>query len=302
MLLHQINPPSVFSCCDGLLILPKEDRNQNTIVLDANIEPNLINEIDKYYGPISDYVCTHGHMDHITHVYAWEQRGAKIHAPNPESKCLINLKNFYESFGFKEAMEFSTIEEFGKLNKYNKCKSVSDFEAGVILKFEDFEVETIPLLGHSKSHVGLYLPKEKIMHISCMGFDQPEPGVEGFGPWYGFRECSIDRYLEDIDRVEIIFLEGAKYLTSSHSYIIKHPDKTPFEYMRRKIKENQKIIDVTVVNLKLGPDFEEKVKKLLKKDLFFPKKKMKGFLKKIYNHWEYWIIVQHLQKSKLLRV
>ncbi len=78
LLIHQINAPSHFSCSDGLLILPKKGRNYRTIALDLNIEPEHIKAINKIFGPISDYVNTHGHMDHIAHVYAWEQLGTAI--------------------------------------------------------------------------------------------------------------------------------------------------------------------------------------------------------------------------------
>jgi len=300
LLLHQIKPPSVFSCCDGLLILPKESRNQNAIILDANIEPNLVNEINYLYGPIKDYVCTHGHMDHIAHVYAWEQIGATIHAPSPEANYLVDLHNFYEGYGFNESVGYSTIEKFGKLNKFQNCKNISNFEPGATLIFEQFKVETIPFTGHSKSHIGFLLKKEKILHVSCLGFDQPKPGANGFGPWYGFKECSISQYLKDIDMAEMIY-RNLEYLTSSHSYIAKNPDIRPFEYMRKKIKDNQKKVDIGLMNTKSTPNFEEKVKKLLKLDIFFPKKKMRGFLRDIYTHWESWIITKHLQQSEILK-
>ncbi len=300
--IHQIKTPFHFSCCDGLLILPKEGRNSSIIALDLNIEPDYVYIIKEVLGPVSDYVCTHGHMDHIAHVYAWEEYGATIHAPVPENKCLLDLRSFYESFGFQEMVKYKEIEEFAELNGYNNCEKTKSYYSGDKLKFENLEVETILFQGHSKSHAGLFLPEEKILHISCLGFDQSELGDEGFGPWYGFKECSIELYLNDIDRAEIIFLEGAEFLTSSHSYIVKHPDKTPFEYMRRKIRENQKRIDMAIANLKLSPNFEEKVEKILKQDLFFPKKKMKGALKRIYTLWENWIIIKHLQRSKLLQL
>jgi glyoxylase-like metal-dependent hydrolase (beta-lactamase superfamily II) len=300
LLLHQIKPPSVFSCCDGLLILPKEGRNQNAIILDANIEPELVDEINTLYGPIKHYLCTHGHMDHIAHVHAWEQIGATIHAPSPEATYLIDLYNFYEGYGFNESLGYSTIEKFGKLNKFQNCNKISSFEPGDVLKFEGFEVETIPFTGHSKSHIGLLLKEEKILHVSCLGFDQSKPDMDGFGPWYGFRECSITQYIKDIDMAEMIY-RNIEYLTSSHSYIAKNPDMRPFEYMRRKIKENQQKVDIGLMNIKSTPNFEEKVKILLKLDIFFPKKKMRGFLREIYTHWESWIITKHLQQSKLLK-
>ena len=42
---------------------------------------------------------------------------------------------------------------------------------------------------------------------------------------------------------------------------------------------------------------EAKVSKLLEMDLFFPKHKIKGFLKNIYAFWESWIIKHHLEEN-----
>jgi len=299
LLVHQFKPPFYFSCCDGLLVLPQKGRNSETIVLDLNIEPEYAQAISKEYGPISDYVNTHGHMDHIAHVHAWEQLGVKIHAPFPESNNLLNLRHFYETFGWNEGVDFALIEKFGEINKYHECNNVRAFEPGVTLQFEDFICETIHFKGHSQSHVGLMLPSEQVFHISCLGFDRMNPEKDSFGPWYGFKQCSIQQYLEDISRAEAIFLKKAKFLTSSHAYIVKNPDISPFEYMREKIRKNQELVDQGLSKLNPGLDFEEKIKKLLEMDLIFPKRKMKGFLHELYSFWEKGFIEKHVQRSKI---
>lgn len=300
LIVNQIIPPFYFSCCDGLVILPKKGRNSKTIVLDLNIEPYLIKKICQIYGPVSDYVCSHGHMDHIAHVHQWEALGTNIYAPIPESSYLLDLSNFYRGFGFDKVLNFSIIKKFGNINGYKKSCNVCSFKPGDTLEFEDCIVDTIPLLGHSKSHIGFLLSQEKIIHISCLGFDQPKPGVEGFGPWYGFDECSIDQYLKDIDLSESIFLKHCKFLTSSHSYIVNHPDTTPFSYMRNKIEKNQNIIDQAILSLKNNNGSNLRIQNLLELDLFFPKKKMKSFLLEIYKFWETGIITKHLERSKYL--
>jgi len=299
LLVHQKKVPFFFSCCDGLLILPKEGRNKKLIILDLNIEPQYIKTLDKIYGPISNYVCTHAHVDHTSHVYAWEQLGAKIYAPRPEAIFLLDLHNFYKGFGFDESVKYSSVEKFGELNGFHNCNHVNSFKPGETLRFGNFIVNTISFPGHSEAHIGFLLPKEKIIHISCLGFDKPKPEIDGFGPWYGFRYASIIQYLEDINLAESIFLNNAKYLTSSHSYIIKHPDTYPFEYMRNKIHTNQKKVDFALkklCSLKITED--EAVKHLLKMDIFFPKKKLKDFLLEIYSLWESWIIRKHIKRSK----
>ena len=299
--IHQIKPPFRFSCCDGLIILPKKGRNSNSIILDLNIEPYLVRKVNEIYGPVSYYVCSHGHMDHIAHVHQWESLGTKIYAPSPESTYLQNLKNFFRGFGFNKAMNYSIIQKFGEVNGYKKCKKVNPFKPGDLLEFEDFTIETIPFLGHSKAHIGFLLAKERIIHISCLGFDQPNQGADGFGPWYGFDECSIEQYLKDIDLAEDVFLEHADLLTSSHSYIVKNPDTTPFNYIREKIRKNQTIVDQAILSFKPSNKSDITLESFLELDLFFPKKKMKGFLLEIYNYWESGIISKHLERSKYLK-
>ena len=296
---HQIKPPFFFSCCDGLLILPKKGRNKNTVALDLNIEPQYIESLNNMYGPVSNYVCTHGHIDHTSYVYYWEELGTAIHAPNPEANYLLDLHNFYEGFGFNEVLDYNVVETFAKLNGFQNCKQVKSFDPGESLEFEKFKINTISFSGHSKGHIGFLLPSEQILHISCLGFDQLKPEIEGFGPWYGFKQCSIAQYMEDINKAESIFLKSAKILTSSHSYVVNNPDTLPFEYMRKKIRNNQKKVNKAVKSLNLSNKTEnELVNQLLKMDIFFPKKRMKGIMLEIYRFWESWIIRKHIQQSE----
>ena len=298
LLVHQIKHPFFFSCCDGLLILPKEGRNNKTISLDLNIEKDYVNSLDDVYGPISDYVVSHGHLDHTCHVHAWEEIGAIIHAPYPESKFLLDLRNFYHGFGFDEELDYDIVENFAILNGYKKCKNVNAFKPGETLKFEKCTIKTISLPGHSKAHVGFFLPEEEIFHISCLGFDKPTPEKEGFGPWYGFQESSIFQYYKDIQKAQDLYIQNAKFLTSSHSYIVHNPDLSPFNYLRKKIESNQSIVDEALESFNLSKDPENViVEKLLKMDLFFPKKKLKGVVLDIYKFWESWIIRKHLLQN-----
>ncbi|NHJ23238.1 MAG: MBL fold metallo-hydrolase [Candidatus Lokiarchaeota archaeon] len=302
LLVHQIRPPHYFSCCDGLIILPKKGRNSTAIVLDLNIEPDLIIKINEIFGPVSDYICSHGHMDHITHVHQWDALGVKIYAPHPVGTYLLDLHNFFTGYGFDKAMNFSAIQQFAEINRYLPCNNVLPFNSGDTFEFENLSIETIPLRGHSKAHVGFFIPKERILHISCLGYDLMSPESKGFGPWYGFEECSIDQYIDDIKLVESMFLEKADLLTSSHSNIIKNPDITPFSYMLKRIVENQKIVDQAILELKLKTISDENLNELLKIDLFFPKKKMNGFMLEIYTLWESIIIGKHMEKSKYFNI
>lgn len=294
LLIRQIKPFFDFSNCNGLLVLPKEGRNSNAIALDLNIEPKLALELFKVYGHVSEYVVCHADMNHCAHVYGWEAMEANIHAPRPENMHLIDLYNYYNAY-FADITDFGTIEAFADLNGYAPCKKVESFEPGDTLKFDNLEILTISFKAHSEGFVGLYLPEEKILHISSLGFDQPEPEVDGFGPWYGNKKCSLEQYQKDIDKAEELFMEEAEFLTSSQGYIVEKGDKKPFDYMRRKIKEKQQLINESLLTLNLSTDFEDCVELLLDQDLFFNKRKMKGLLRIVHTSWENWIIRNHLQ-------
>ncbi len=297
LLVHQKKPPFYFSCSDGIIILPKKGRNDSSIVLDLNIEPHLIDKLDDIYGPFTNHICSHGHMDHIAHVHQWGAIGAKIHAPFPEHANLLDLRNFYEGFGFFEEIDFSVINMFAKKNGYEECQDVIPFKPGHTFEFENLIIETIPLLSHSKAHVGFLIPEESLFHISCLGFDKNRPEKDGFGPWYGFKECSIDQYLIDIEQAESIFLEQANFLTSSHSYIVKNPDIAPFIYMRGKIAKNQELVDNAIKSHNLKSKSIDTINYLLSLDIFYPKRKMEGYLLEIYNFWESGIIRKHVERS-----
>lgn len=297
LLIHQIKPPAYFSCSDGLLILPRKGRNSTAIALDVNIEPNYVEALVKEYGPVSDYVNTHGHMDHIAHVHAWETASANIYAPEQEAETLTNLQGFYNCYDWQEMNNPDAIEQFAELNGYQPCKKVNAFKPGAVFRFDDLTIETIPFTGHSAGHVGFFLPAERILHISCLGFDKQNPEANGFGPWYGFEQCSIAQYIKDIEDAGSLFLQKADFLTSSHGYVIGKSDNTPFEYMNQKLEKNQWIVDQALNKLGSNLAVEEEVNKLLKQDLFFPKAKMKGFLFDIYTFWESWMIRHHLDQK-----
>lgn len=297
LLVRQVRKPSRFSCCDGLLVLPKDGRNDHVIALDLNIEPPFVRALAKKYGPVSDYVNTHGHMDHIAHVHAWEEIGATIHAPEPEADGLLGLQQFYDVLNWEGVGDIALVEQFAQENRYAPCKTLTPFQPGDTLRIGEFVLRTIPFSAHSRAHIGFLLPTERILHVSCIGFDQPAPGKDGFGPWYGFESCDITAYLEDIDRAQSIFEEKADVLTSSHAYIARKGDAAPFDYMRRKIAENQQKVDRAAALVGAAGDREETVRRLGALDLFFPKSKMGGFLADIYAFWESWFIRHHLEQS-----
>ena len=295
LLFHQNNPLEDYSCCDGLIVLPKDSRNRNPIAIDVNVEPVLIRQIIDEFGPVKNYICTHGEMDHIAHLYVWEDSGAEVYAPFPESNYLTDLNQFYLGFGFNDVMEYSSIQRFARMNGYHECKWVRAFKPGDRLKIENLEMETMLYKGHSRASVGVLLEKEKILHIGNLGFDRSSPGADGTGPFYGYRQCSLNRYYRDIDNARSVYTDRANFMTASHGYLVEKPDMSPFDYMEEKIRQNQQKVDSAFKRIDPLPHSkEETFIELLKLDLFYPKKKAYSFMVDIYTLWDYWMIRHHM--------
>jgi len=325
-LIHQEKATQKFTCCDGLILMPLTGRNSFPIIIDLNIEPNYISEVVKKFEFKSFgrfiYIVSHSHLDHSAHVHVWESAGAEIWAPKPHSSRLLDRNKLIDQLGFGLLRDRTTAFWFIETMGFSECSKVKEFEPGDKLEFDNLIIETIPLNGHSIGHIGFLLSKndelftnveqslpwEGLFHISCLGFDLRKPDGRGFGPWYGFPECSISQYKRDIDLSEEIFLNKARLLTSSHSYPVD-PNKmvgiSPFEYIRSKIElNNQKVLDILDKLGKLeikseelaAEDIEKLAGELLEFDIFFPKSKMKGKWREIYELWEYWIIFNTLNE------
>ena len=297
--IHQIKASAYFTRCDGLLIMPRDRWNLNPVIIDLNVEPEFIQKIyiefnlDQYSR--LDYICSHGHMDHIAHVSKWEELGACIHFPSPHQNNLVSVNAFLKDFGFLKGLDTDIAMHLGKLNHYKPCKNKPDvFQPGDILIFDNLKIQTIPFEGHSLGHVGFFFLEERLFHISCLGFDLQKPGDDQFGPWYGFEECSIELYKEDIDKAEKIFLNSSDILTSSHSYIVRKKNREPFDYIRRKIIQNQKKIMNAVQDYNEKGSNMDLIEYLLSLDLIYPKSKMKDPLRTIFRFWESWIIKNHV--------
>ncbi|UYP47718.1 hypothetical protein NEF87_004003 [Candidatus Lokiarchaeum ossiferum] len=301
--IHQIKASSYFTRSDGILLLPSISKNKTPVILDLNLEPKEIMLVyDTFnlsqYSKI-DYIISHGHMDHIANVYKWEELGATIHCPDEHKEKLVDVTHFYGDYGFYKGVKKKIVEKFAPMMGYHECKNLPQtFKSGNTLVFDLLKIETISLYGHSVGHVGFFLPDIQLLHISCVGFDLQDPKElnRGFGPWYGFDECNLDIYQADITKLEKKFMEEAKIMTSSHSYIVYKKNSFPFDYMRKKIENNQKKVDDAIRTLHIDQlSQKEQLQLLLDQDIFFPKAKMISPLREIFTYWEKGIIKHHLK-------
>ncbi len=295
LLIRQNDPAVPFSTCDGLLVLAKAGRNRRAVAFDLNIEPHLIDLVAGEYGPVGDCVVSHGIMDQVAHLHAWEDLGAVVHAPRPVAAHLSDLKAFYRGLGCDDSIGFSAFRAFAELCRYQPCGAVRDYRPGEVFRFDNLVVGTIPFKGRAPGCVGFTLVNERVFHIGGLGFDREGAEGDGFGPLYGFKGCMIPAYLRDIDLAREVYLAHSDLLTSISSGPVARPDITPFEYMAQKIMNNRARVEEA--EEALSPSLKsakKKLRALLEQDLFFQKDEMKGPLRDYCTHLEYWMIRHHM--------
>jgi len=315
-----------FSSCDGLLCLPDNYSTNQVdpldqadkakpidqvksveiedpiIVLDLNLETPCFDEIIERFhlnqAPKIEYYVSHGHMDHIANVWQWERLGANIHLPAPyPSEFLTDSLVFLSHFRFAE---YSTLESGHMLcssNSFHPCKRPAHtYIPGEPIRHGKWDIQTLPLFGHGQGHTGFFFPRREILHMSCLGYDLRSPDDKGFGPWYGFPDCSLPEYWKNIADMEQKFLIECQdpILTTSHATVLTEKTAFPFTYMREKIiSTHQKIRDISKTHGLETTNEVEWVKAMIPHDPLFPKKKMRPWLKDIYGLWETWHLKHH---------
>ncbi|MHA1674125.1 MAG: MBL fold metallo-hydrolase [Promethearchaeota archaeon] len=308
-----------FSSCDGLLCLPSNSNDSHVVILDLNLEPPFITEVFQTFNLAQyeriDYFISHAHMDHIANVWKWEELGANIFLPSPfPSNILLNPLNFLKHFHFEDYVSLATGYKLCETNGFHPCRQLAkSYSPRDLLPIDSIKltIMSIPLYGHSIGHTGYLFPDLAIVHISCLGYDLRHPyNLDntdypknlGFGPWYGFPDCSLSQYWADISKIEEKFEEFNQedqlipILTSSHAHVIRGNATKVFDYMRQKIMKLHEKIRTLLRDLNLLDlqDEEKILEILLKKDIIFPKRKMQGWLQELYTFWEYWLLKLHL--------
>ena len=128
----------------------------------------------------------------------------------------------------------------------------------------------IPAPGHSPGHTTVYFPKENILFTSDLG-------VGLFGPWYGFKDCDIYRYVESL-----LYLKALKpkLLLTGHGGVISKDIEGIFD---RSIEAFFWREDMIREGLEMGRSRDS----IVEKGIYFKnKERAKGPLKSFLVDWD----------------
>ncbi len=203
-----VEPDSManFTSCSGIIVQSKAK-----IFIDMNMGAKEAPLIIKEEKPEAAIV-THYHLDHsIWTRYVTQYSEAAVYIPKAEEPYFTSLDFVIEH----------TAEPYGEGNKwrdfvenYLRYRPLQHYECyNELTSFKDFipELVLIETPGHSPSHTSFYFPDDKILFSGDMGLDR-------FGPWYGWADCSIKQIVESILRLDGM---DVKLILTSHGGVLK---------------------------------------------------------------------------------
>lgn len=270
-----VEPDSManFASCAGMILQSKKK-----ILIDMNMGADEIPGLLEQEKPDAAMI-THYHLDHSI----WTRqvnacKDAVVFIPEGEEPYLTSTDFVIEHtagpFGMEEQWEAFVVNSLGysPLEVYECCSETTSF------KDMAPEMVLINTPGHSPSHTSFYFPEDKILFSGDMGLDR-------FGPWYGWADCSIKKLVESILRLDGMDIG---LVLTSHGGILKKNIQQAWATSIVKILQREKKI---IQNLDKGMDKQD----IIRQGVFYPDKEkasdpMRSFLymwdTAMYNHHE----------------
>ena len=269
-LVNQKKTSGPMSCCSGLVVAAKQGRNKNPIAIDVNVEPQFVEALVAAFGPVKEYICTFGELNHIAHLHAWERSGAVINAPKSEAQYCVDLKLYSKGFGYSKAMRFSAVRKIAEANGFAPCKKTKPYRPGIIFRFDNLVLGTMPLKGHSPAHVAAVLVNERVLFMESLAVTNDGATQQSMAGVCGLPQCSLPKLIRDLELVRTVFLEHADTLVAG-GRVSHRPDTSEIDRMIEAIHEDNRLVREALNSLSPLPKSEKKrVRALLDRGLFMP--------------------------------
>ncbi len=187
-----IQPDSMaqFSSCAGIIV-----QSRARVFIDMNMgREETIGLLEKEKPDAA--VITHYHLDHSVWTrYVADHSRATVLIPKKEEPYLTSIDDVIARtagpFGMAGPWRDFVENRLG----YRPLKAHECYDDNT--SFSDLAPEMVALStpGHSPAHTSFYFPDDKLLFSGDMGLDR-------FGPWYGWSDCSILNIVESLLRLD----------------------------------------------------------------------------------------------------
>jgi len=198
--------------CSGMIV-----RGSGKLFFDTNFGEVRTKELLVSEKP--DFaMMSHYHLDHSLWSAFVQGSSAQLYVPCAEENYVAE-----PDFFFERTAQPPNAEEWrqfaGKTLKFKGCKGFKTYDGTFSLDLKNTRVRFITAPGHSPGHTTVFFPQEKILFTSDLGLGP-------FGPWYGFKDCSIPLYVESLLKLKALQPE---LLLTGHDGVISRDIERVFD-------------------------------------------------------------------------
>lgn len=165
------------------------------------------------------------------------------------------------------------------LLSYREIETYVTYDSPCSIILGDISLECIRTAGHSPGHTSFYLPGLKILFTSDIGIDR-------LGPWYGWRDCSIEAIVESI--LLLKSLDVGLLLTSHGGIVTRGIEECWDRALSYILDREQRIMQA----LEMGKTREE----IIEEGVCYPKKdRMKEPMRSFLTSWDAVMFDHHMK-------
>lgn len=214
--IEYIVPDDEFSrfLCSGMIV-----RGRVTVFFDTNFGEAETQGLLETERP--DFaLISHYHLDHSSWGgYCLQRPDVELFVPSREEHYLRDLEYFLAKTGGQDLISERWKRFVKNRIRFDGFEGFRTYDASLKLNTGPVKMAFIPAPGHSPGHTAVHFPEDGILFTSDLGLGP-------FGPWYGFEDCNIRRYIESIMRLKSM---KPKLLLTGHSGIIREEIDAAFD-------------------------------------------------------------------------
>lgn len=200
---------------------------EQNILIDAGAGKDVLARVHEEMG-IDLVLISHTHGDHFSSLHVIE--GVPVYIPAYSAETVSHLDLLGKRYIKSDELAFNAWKEFmidilgvRPIKKFFTYLEGDSFSSGKHL------IRAVHTPGHTVDHHCFF--EEKSSTLFSTDID-----LTPFGPWYGHEECSIQSFLESIEKVQRL---KPRVVASSHMYPLSMGNSNPFEDYAEKIAKRE---------------------------------------------------------------
>lgn len=276
----------LFQSSNGLFI--EDPDGGNGLLIDCVFQkPYVMDFLDDVKNKVQGYISTHFHIDHSAKIHYYEAAGIPLLAAAEERPFMMGREHFFEHAGLKPAGLDTLFQQYiMDAFDYKPCNNVEGIAPGKEWEIGEVVVRHHRLPGHSPGHpcFEIFSKDREDMGI----FFGTDLGLDKFGPWWGFPNCSLDEYIQSLDKAEKL-TKNKTVVASCHWDPIHDDFQGLFRRTRGKL---EKWIE-KLLNFARKSPAGFKAVEASRHDFVYKKEKLFKPLLPMFEFWDTWM-VEHL--------